>query len=160
VSISNYIGNTGDGTNWKERLTSSLKSFTVPVNAPGFQINGRYGATGQCLKSTGTGTIWGPCKTEQAASGRGSTVLKIEPIASGQCAAPVTATVPGANGSSVVHWSFGSDPYGIAGFIGSASGAGLQIYAFTTENTVAFRVCNNSSQSITPSSIAINWDVF
>jgi hypothetical protein len=31
VSISNYIGNNGDGTNWKERLTSSLKEFNVPV---------------------------------------------------------------------------------------------------------------------------------
>jgi hypothetical protein len=30
-SISNYIGNVGDGANWKERLTSSEKSFAVPV---------------------------------------------------------------------------------------------------------------------------------
>jgi hypothetical protein len=29
VSISNYIGNTGDGTSWKERLTGSLKEFAV-----------------------------------------------------------------------------------------------------------------------------------
>jgi hypothetical protein len=35
-SISNYIGNVGDGKNWLERLTSNLKSFKVPVttNAP------------------------------------------------------------------------------------------------------------------------------
>jgi hypothetical protein len=31
VSISSYIGNNGDGTNWKERLTASLKEFNVPV---------------------------------------------------------------------------------------------------------------------------------
>ena len=31
ISISNYIGNNGDGTNWKERLTASLKEFNVPV---------------------------------------------------------------------------------------------------------------------------------
>jgi len=30
-SISNYIGNAGDGTNWKERLTATQKSFAVPV---------------------------------------------------------------------------------------------------------------------------------
>jgi len=162
ASISNYIGNSGDGRNWKERLTSSLKSFTVPITAPGFQINGSYGATGQCMKSTGTGSIWGPCKTEQSTSGigRGSTALKRDPIASGGCAAPVTATVPGVDVSSVVHWSFRSDPYGVPAFGGSANGAGLQVYAFTTTNTVAFRVCNNSPQSITPGSIAINWDVF
>jgi hypothetical protein len=30
-SISNYIGNAGDGSNWKERLTATQKSFAVPV---------------------------------------------------------------------------------------------------------------------------------
>ena len=30
-TISNYIGNVGDGKNWLERLTSNLKSFKVPV---------------------------------------------------------------------------------------------------------------------------------
>jgi len=31
VAISNYIGNAGDGTNWLERLTSSLKEFKTNV---------------------------------------------------------------------------------------------------------------------------------
>ncbi len=31
VSVSNYIGNTGDGKNWKERLTEKEKTFAVPV---------------------------------------------------------------------------------------------------------------------------------
>jgi hypothetical protein len=31
ISVSNYIGNRGDGTHWKERLTASEKSFAVPV---------------------------------------------------------------------------------------------------------------------------------
>lgn len=30
-SISNYVGNTGDGKNWKERLTAKDKTFAVPV---------------------------------------------------------------------------------------------------------------------------------
>ena len=34
VSISNYIGNVGDGTSFKERLTSTLKTFTVPTVTP------------------------------------------------------------------------------------------------------------------------------
>ncbi|MGA9797991.1 MAG: hypothetical protein WBQ68_03205 [Terriglobales bacterium] len=33
-SISNYIGNVGDGKKWLERLTSTLKMFTVPVSIP------------------------------------------------------------------------------------------------------------------------------
>ena len=31
TAISNYIGNAGDGANWKERLTSKQKIFNVPV---------------------------------------------------------------------------------------------------------------------------------
>jgi hypothetical protein len=31
ISVSNYIGNKGDGTHWKERLTASEKTFAVPV---------------------------------------------------------------------------------------------------------------------------------
>ncbi len=31
VSLSNYIGNKGDGTHWKERLTASEKTFAVSV---------------------------------------------------------------------------------------------------------------------------------
>jgi hypothetical protein len=30
-SLSNYIGNVGDGTNWKERLTATEKTFAVPI---------------------------------------------------------------------------------------------------------------------------------
>ena len=33
-AVSNYIGNVGDGTNWKERLTASAKTFRVPVTTP------------------------------------------------------------------------------------------------------------------------------
>jgi hypothetical protein len=33
-SISNYIGNAGDGKNFLERLTANLKMFTVPVSIP------------------------------------------------------------------------------------------------------------------------------
>jgi hypothetical protein len=32
ISISNYIGGSGDGKTWKERLTSKEKDFAVPVN--------------------------------------------------------------------------------------------------------------------------------
>lgn len=47
-SISQYIGNVGDGTNWKERLTASLKEFKSNV-----QIDGNLTITGTC---TGCGT--------------------------------------------------------------------------------------------------------
>jgi hypothetical protein len=33
-SISNYIGNQGDGKKWLERLTANMKMFTVPISIP------------------------------------------------------------------------------------------------------------------------------
>jgi hypothetical protein len=45
VSLSNYIGNAGDGTNWLERLTANLKSFRVPIST-----------NSQITSTIGTGT--------------------------------------------------------------------------------------------------------
>ena len=47
VSLSNYIGNVGDGTNWLERLTSSLKEFKTNV-----QMDGTLTVAGQLQASS------------------------------------------------------------------------------------------------------------
>jgi hypothetical protein len=44
-SLSNYIGNAGDGTSWLERLTPNLKSFRVPITT-----------NSQIISSVSTGT--------------------------------------------------------------------------------------------------------
>ena len=50
TSISHYIANVGDGTNFKERLTASAKTFNVPVT-----INGNLTVTGTCTGCGGGG---------------------------------------------------------------------------------------------------------
>ncbi|MGA9812699.1 MAG: hypothetical protein WBQ64_07985 [Terriglobales bacterium] len=50
-SLSNYIGNTGDGKKWLERLTSDLKMFTVPVSIP--SVAPRH-ASDPCVAGTET----------------------------------------------------------------------------------------------------------
>lgn len=50
LSISDYIGNVGDGTNWLERLTAGAKTFNVPVT-----INGNLTVTGTCTGCGGGG---------------------------------------------------------------------------------------------------------
>jgi hypothetical protein len=54
VSLSSYIGNVGDGTNWKERLTAILKEFKTDM-----KVNGGVTVTGQVqadsFVSTGAG---------------------------------------------------------------------------------------------------------
>jgi hypothetical protein len=49
-SLSSYIGNVGDGTNWKERLTSSLKEFKTDV-----KVTGNLTVTGTCTGCGGGG---------------------------------------------------------------------------------------------------------
>jgi hypothetical protein len=51
-SLSNYIGNVGDGANWKERLTAAAKTFNVPVT-----INGSLIVTGTCTGCGSGGSI-------------------------------------------------------------------------------------------------------
>ncbi len=51
-SISNYINNVGDGTNWLERLTANLKSLRVPISATAFQTGSNcVSASGSCASA-------------------------------------------------------------------------------------------------------------
>ncbi len=50
VSISNYIGNVGDGTSWQERLTTNTKTFNVNT-----VVNGNFTVTGTCTGCTNNG---------------------------------------------------------------------------------------------------------
>jgi hypothetical protein len=47
-SISNYINNVGDRTNWLERLTANLKAFRVPISATAFQTGS------DCVSASGS----------------------------------------------------------------------------------------------------------
>ena len=59
-SLSNYIGNVGDGTNWKERLTANLKEFKTDV-----RVNGNLTVTGTCTGcGSGTGGASAPAGSD------------------------------------------------------------------------------------------------
>ena len=62
VSITNYIGNAGDGVNWQERLTNKFKILKVPLQLPNGSANHAV-----CFKSDGT--TLGSCSTAPAADG-------------------------------------------------------------------------------------------
>ena len=63
VSISEYVGNAGDNVNYLERLTSSLKTFNVPVS-----INGNLTVTGTCT-GCGSGAVNSGSATQLAMYG-------------------------------------------------------------------------------------------
>jgi hypothetical protein len=72
VSISHYIGNAGDNTSFLERLTSSGKTFNVPVN-----VNGTVTVNGQLLVA-GPWMVSSPIPgTAMVAAGAGQSALGI-----------------------------------------------------------------------------------
>lgn len=90
--------------------------------------------------------------------GSGGGTLGAAAIASAACSAVTTVAAAGVLATDVVSVSFAADPTGQAGFIPSTNGM-LAIFAWPTAGNVNFKVCNNTSASITPGSWSINWRV-
>lgn len=88
----------------------------------------------------------------------GTATLGTSAIASGTCATVVTATATGTATTDTLTASFNGDPTAVTGYIPSTSGM-LTIISYPTANTANFKVCNNTSASITPGAITINWRV-
>jgi hypothetical protein len=88
----------------------------------------------------------------------GTAALGTSAIASATCATAVTATATGTATTDVVAASFNGDPTAVTGYIPATAGM-LTIVSYPTANTVNFKVCNNTSSSITPGAITINWRV-
>jgi len=60
VSVSNYIGNAGDGTNWLERLTGTLKEFKTNVKMDsGLTVSGTIQANSFVSSGSGPWTLQG-----------------------------------------------------------------------------------------------------
>lgn len=94
--------------------------------------------------------------TQTIASGTAS--LGTSTIASGSCATPATAAATGTQTTDVVLAGFNGDPTGINGYLPGTTGM-LTIIAYPTSDNVNFTVCNNSTASITPGAITLNWKV-
>ena len=62
-SLSNYIGNVGDGTNWLERLTASLKEFKTNV-----QMDGSLTVSGGISGNVSTATALAATPTQCSGS--------------------------------------------------------------------------------------------
>lgn len=68
VSVTNYIGNVGDGTNWLERLTASLKEFKTNVKMDsGLTVSGSVQASSFVSTGTGAWSLQGSFGTLSAA---------------------------------------------------------------------------------------------
>jgi hypothetical protein len=120
VSVSNYIGNVGDGKNWKERLTEKQKTFAVPVVIQ----------SGSTL-TVGSGTPLSQMKVYKTSSVASSSVP-------GQRCVDVNATVPGLMDADQITGLRPPKPLGNISVNGYASAS----------DTVTLHFCNPSASPV------------
>lgn len=88
----------------------------------------------------------------------GTSALGTSAISSATCASVVTTSATGTVTTDPIEWGFNGDPTGVTGYVPATSGM-LTIIAYPSSNNVNFKVCNNTTASITPGAITLNWRV-
>ncbi len=88
----------------------------------------------------------------------GANAMGTSAILSGACATAVSATATGVLTTDTVIYNPNVDPTGTTGYAVSASGS-LYVWAYPIADHVNFKVCNNTSGSLTPSALTFNWKV-
>jgi hypothetical protein len=88
----------------------------------------------------------------------GTSALGTGAISSATCATVVTTAATGTATTDVIWWGFNGDPTAVTGYVPLTAGM-LTIIAYPSANNVNFKVCNNTSSSITPGAITLNWRI-
>lgn len=140
---------------------SVASTFTVNNGGSGYSV-------GDLLQlSTGGGgsPTGGNVKVAAVSSGVITQVLTISTIPGIAGTNISTITLSGSGTGATLDtvgdnlsWNFMSDPTGITGYAPAAGGA-LRIVSYLTANNVNFKVCNDTSGSITPGAAKLNWRV-
>lgn len=125
-----------------------------------------YASTGTAVSGTnaGTGVLTALGNNLSAAGGVTSTIasgtsaLGTSAISSGTCATVVTTTATNVASTDVLMAGFNGDPTAVTGYSPATTGM-LTIISYPTSGNVNFKVCNNTSSSITPGAITLNWRV-
>lgn len=147
-------------------LTSSggtTPNISGTYNGNGTKIQlftGSAPTTNDCAKFDANGNVTGAGQSCQSTSpiASGTAALGTSAISSGSCASVVTVSAVGTLTTDNISADFNADPTGVTGYSPSASGM-LTIIKYPTADNVNFKVCNNTSASITPGAITLNWRV-
>lgn len=88
----------------------------------------------------------------------GTAAMGTSAISSATCATAVTVSATGVLTTDVIQAAFNGDPTAVTGYVPLTTGM-LVIIPYPTADNVNFKVCNNTSSSLTPGAITLNWRV-
>jgi hypothetical protein len=88
----------------------------------------------------------------------GTSAMATGAITSGACAAAVTTTATGTATTDNIQADFNADPTSTTGYSPTVNGM-LTVIKYPTSGNVNFKVCNNTSASVTPGPVTFNWRV-
>jgi hypothetical protein len=129
-------------------LTRAMLPTLLAADIPA-SLSSTTTVNGTSIPSSGT-------LTQTIASG--TSALGTSAISSGACATVVTTSATGTATTDVIAGSFNADPTAVTGYSPTTSGM-LTIIGYPTASNVNWKVCNNTSASITPGAITLNWRV-
>lgn len=165
-AIACTIAQAGSGGNFAAGWAVSLRNLgagTVTCTPATSTVDGAATVTlttgqGLDLYSDGTNYFTQPGKGLVSFSVAGTSALGTSAISSAACATVVTTAATGVLTTDVVQASFNGDPTAVTGYVPLTAGM-LTIIAYPTANNVNFKVCNNTTGSITPGAVTLNWRV-
>lgn len=157
------------GGAWAGTVTPALGAATATsINGNTF-TTGTYtltGTAGKTLNFTNSLTLSGTDSTTMTFPSASATVaqkvasgtkaLATGAIASAACTAAQTSSATGTLTTDIIAATFNGDPTAVTGYVPLTTGM-LTIIVYPTADTVNFKVCNNTSASITPGAITLNW---
>lgn len=139
--------------------TSTSGGSGTTTNALTMNNSGSGDASGATFDGSAAKTIsYNTIGAAPAAIATGTAALGTGAIASGACATVVTVAATGVATTDTIVYTPNADPTGVTGYAVSATGS-LYIWAYPTANNVNFKVCNNTSGSLTPGALTLNWRV-
>lgn len=126
--------------------TNGTSLTALATTAPGSNV-----ATALTATLSAAGGLTSTIASGTSAMGTGA-------ISSATCATVVTTSAPNTATTDVVLASFNGDPTAVTGYIPATAGM-LTIISYPTSGNVNFKVCNNTTSSITPGALTLNWRV-
>lgn len=141
------------------------QGVTIVSDGANWQIaNSGISAALANVSGLGTGVATAAGNALSAASGltttiaSGTAALGTSAISSGACATVVTVTATNVATTDIITDGFNGDPTAVTGYAPATTGM-LTVIEYPTSGNANFKVCNNTSASITPGAITLNWRV-